>query len=241
MAALSNKCEAIFAELHKIRQQLQTSTHGTDLFDIENGIDHFIGNGIGDQITEAVRDFVTNFSEVDNQAHKVGKIDRVLRRCGYSVRECKKYLDEAVRAPDNNEELEEKVSAAWRNFAFSTTHLSLLIPMKRVEVLELMGNSGAEVRTLETPYHKIVPNGTSPLRMHFPILFPKLGLPVTATASCEIIQSYQQFNTRQVQCRDSPSYILWIELEGEVKIQPLQPMQGRRPIHEHVQTLARGS
>jgi hypothetical protein len=148
MAALSNKCEAIFAELPKIKQQLQTSTHGTDLFDIENGIDHFIANGIGDQIIEAVRDFVTSSSEVDNHAHKVGEIDRVLKRCGYSVRECKKYLDEAVRATGDNEELEEKVSAKWRIFSFSITHLSLLIPMKRIEALELLGNSGTKVSTL---------------------------------------------------------------------------------------------
>jgi hypothetical protein len=148
MAALSNKCEAIFAELPKIKQQLQTSTHGTDLFDIENGIDHFISNGIGDQIIEAVRDFVTSLPEVDNHAHKLGEIDQVLKRCGYSVRECKRYLDEAVRATGDNEELEEKVSSKWRIFSISITHLSLLIPMKRIEALELLGNSGTKVSTL---------------------------------------------------------------------------------------------
>lgn len=148
MTALSNKCEAIFAELPKIKQQLQTSTHGTDLFDVENGIDHFITNGIGDQIIEAVRDFLTSAPELDNHAHKAGEIDRVVERCGYSVRKCKKYLDDAVRATGNNEELEEKVSSKWRSFAVSITHLSLLIPMKRIEALELVGNSGAKVSTL---------------------------------------------------------------------------------------------
>jgi hypothetical protein len=76
MAALLNKCKAIFAELPRVKRQLQNNTYGTDLFDIKDGISHFIANGIGTQVTDAVQNFLAIALGCDEHGNKIRKMDQ---------------------------------------------------------------------------------------------------------------------------------------------------------------------
>lgn len=148
MTSLSNKCDAAFADLPLLKQQLQQSTHGADLFDVESGIEYFTANQIAAQISEAVRDFTSASTGVGYTA-KLHTVEKTIKKCAKALEGCKKQLDDAVRSTGNKEELESKAVENWKDFAFGVTQLSLLVPMKRVEVLELLGSSRCTVSTVE--------------------------------------------------------------------------------------------
>lgn len=145
MVVLLSKCDTVFAELPRLQQQLRSNAHGTDLFDIETGIEHFLTNEIGTQISSAIRDFTAVASSSNDYSNKVRKIDQTLTKSGKSIRGCKKHVDDAVNAKARKEDSEGKALEMWKDFSFSITQLSLLVPMKRIEVLELLGGSGAMV------------------------------------------------------------------------------------------------
>ncbi|KAH6683343.1 hypothetical protein B0J14DRAFT_145325 [Halenospora varia] len=142
MAALSSKCEAVFAELPRLQLQLRNNSHGTDLFDIETGIEHFTTSEMGGQISEAIRDFIAANSESDAGRKKTESVEHTINICAKAIRACKRHVDQAIIAKENREDHETKALQTWTKFSFGITSLSLLVPMKRIEVLGLLGGMG---------------------------------------------------------------------------------------------------